>query len=137
MLFALSFGLAMDYQLFLLSRIREEYERTGSQTDAIAMGLERIGRIVTAAAVLISLVFLAFLASGISLEKAFGIRLPLVVLLDATRIRGALLPAVMRLGGRATWWAPAPIRRLHARIGVREGPVGAGNQGSERLVVAD
>lgn len=120
MLFALSFGLAMDYQVFLLARIREEYDRTGSSTSAVAMGLERIGRIVTAAAVLISLVFLAFLPSGISLDKTFGIGLPLAVVLDATLIRGVLLPAVMRLGGRATWWAPAPLRRLHTRFGVRE-----------------
>jgi putative drug exporter of the RND superfamily len=122
LLFALSFGLAMDYQVFLLSRIREEYERTGSETEAVAMGLERTGGIVTAAAVLISLVFLAFLVSGISLDKAFGIGLSLAVLLDATLIRGAVLPAVMRLGGRATWWAPAPLRRLHAKFGMKETP---------------
>ncbi|HEX2315578.1 MAG TPA: MMPL family transporter [Thermomonospora sp.] len=121
MLFAVSFGLAMDYQVFLLSRIREEYEATGSGTAAVALGLERIGRIVTAAAVLISIVFLAFLASGITFMKAFGVGLPLAVLMDATLVRGALLPAAMRLGGRATWWAPAPLRRLHARFGLREG----------------
>ncbi len=120
MLFALSYGLVMDYQVFLLSRIREEYERTGSGTGAVAMGLERIGRIVTAAAVLISIVFLAFLVSGIALDKTFGIGLPLAVLLDATLIRGALLPAAMRLGGRGTWWAPGPLRQLHARFGLRE-----------------
>jgi RND superfamily putative drug exporter len=84
------------------------------------MGLERIGRIVTAAAVLISIVFLAFLVSDITLMKAFGVGLPLAVLLDATLIRGALLPAAMRLGGRATWWAPSPLRRLHASLGLRE-----------------
>lgn len=120
LLFALSFGLAMDYQVFLLSRIREEYERTGDTRSAVALGLERVGRIVTAAALLISLVFLAFTFSGISLEKAFGIGLPLAVLLDATLIRGALLPAMMRLGGRATWWAPTPLRKLHQRFGLRE-----------------
>ncbi|WP_375002448.1 MMPL family transporter [Aeromicrobium sp. CTD01-1L150] len=120
MLFAIAFGLAMDYQVFMLSRIREEYERTGDSTAAVAMGLERIGRIVTAAAVLISIVFLAFLFSEITLMKAFGVGLPLAVLLDATLIRGALLPAAMKLGGRATWWAPAPLRRLHSRFGLRE-----------------
>ncbi|WP_433173983.1 MMPL family transporter [Actinoallomurus sp. CA-150999] len=120
MLFALAFGLAMDYQVFLLSRIREEYERGGSATAAVAVGLERIGRIVTAAAVLISLVFLAFTASGITYMKAFGVGLPLAVLMDATLVRGALLPAAMRLGGRATWWAPGSLRRLHARFGLRE-----------------
>ncbi|MBC6459975.1 MMPL family transporter [Actinomadura sp. HBU206391] len=120
MLFALAFGLAMDYQVFLLSRIREEYDRTGSATTAVALGLERIGRIVTAAAVLISIVFLAFLISDVTFMKAFGVGLPLAVLMDATIVRGALLPAMMRLGGRATWWAPEPLRRVHARFGLRE-----------------
>ncbi|MFI6081598.1 MMPL family transporter [Streptomyces sp. NPDC051217] len=120
MLFALSFGLAMDYQIFLLARIREEYEITGDGNAAVARGLERIGRIVTAAAVLISVVFLAFAVSDITLSKAYGIGLPLAVLMDATLIRGLLLPALMRLGGRATWWAPAPLRRLHARFGLKE-----------------
>jgi RND superfamily putative drug exporter len=120
MLFALSFGLAMDYQVFMLARIREEYERTGSGTAAVAMGLERIGRMVTAAAVLISIVFLAFLVSGITFVKAYGVGLPLAVLMDATIIRGALLPAAMRLGGQAMWWAPGPLRRLHARFGISE-----------------
>ncbi|MEU1810551.1 MMPL family transporter [Micromonospora aurantiaca (nom. illeg.)] len=122
MLFALSYGLAMDYQVFMLSRIREEYERTGSGTAAVAIGLERIGRMVTAAAVLISIVFLAFTVSGITYIKAYGVGLPLAVLVDATLIRGALLPALMRLGGRATWWAPGPLRRLHDRFGLREAP---------------
>ncbi|GAA1281281.1 MMPL family transporter [Streptomyces javensis] len=122
MLFGLAFGLAMDYQVFLLSRMREEYELTGSPTAAVAQGLERTGRIVTAAAVAISVVFLAFTVSGISLVKAYGVGLPLAVLMDATLIRGAVLPAAMRLGGRATWWAPAPLRRLHSRYGLREEP---------------
>lgn len=112
LLFALSFGLAMDYQVFLLTRIREEYQRCGDPTEAVAAGLERIGRIVTAAATLISIVFLAFLVSGISLNKAFGIGLPLAVLLDATLIRGALLPAAMRLTGRLTWWGPGTRWRI-------------------------
>jgi RND superfamily putative drug exporter len=120
MLFALSFGLAMDYQVFMLSRIREEYDRTGSGTVAVAVGLERIGRMVTAAAVLISIVFLAFTVSGITYIKAYGIGLPLAVLMDATLIRGALLPALMRLGGRATWWAPTPLQSIHRRFGLKE-----------------
>jgi RND superfamily putative drug exporter len=70
--------------------------------------------------VLISIVFLAFPISDITFMKAFGIGLPLAVLMDATVVRGALLPAAMRLGGRATWWAPGPLRRVHARFGVRE-----------------
>lgn len=119
-LFALSFGLAMDYQVFMLARIREEYVRTGSGTEAVARGLERVGRMVTAAAVLISIVFLGFVVSGISYVKAYGIGLPLAVLMDATLIRGALLPALMRLGGGATWWAPGFLRRLHGRFGLHE-----------------
>ncbi|SEE31430.1 MMPL family transporter [Jiangella alba] len=120
MLFALAFGLAMDYQVFMLSRIREEYDRGASPTAAVALGLEKVGRIVTAAAVLISIVFLAFLVSDITLMKAFGVGLPLAVLIDATLIRGALLPATMRLLGGATWWAPPFLRRVHARFGLRE-----------------
>jgi putative drug exporter of the RND superfamily len=122
MLFAVAFGLAMDYQVFMLSRIREEYERTGDGAVAVAIGLERIGRIVTAAAVVISIVFLAFLLSDITIMKAFGVGLPLAVLLDATLVRGALLPATMRLAGRATWWAPGPLRAFHRRFGLRESP---------------
>ncbi|MDW6065574.1 MMPL family transporter [Streptomyces sp. FXJ1.4098] len=82
--------------------------------------LEHTGRIVTAAAVAISIVFLAFTASDISLVKAYGVGLPLAVLMDATLIRGVLLPAAMRLGGGATWWAPPRLRRLHSRLGLRE-----------------
>ncbi|RIQ20926.1 MMPL family transporter [Jiangella rhizosphaerae] len=124
MLFALAFGLAMDYQVFMLSRIREEYDRGASPTAAVAHGLEKVGRIVTAAAVLISIVFLAFLVSDITLMKAFGVGLPLAVLIDATLIRGALLPATMRLLGRVTWWAPTWLRRAHARFGLRESAEG-------------
>jgi putative drug exporter of the RND superfamily len=124
LLFALSFGLAMDYQVFLLARIREEYRRSGDPTAAVAAGLERIGRIVTAAAILISIVFLAFLASGISLDKAFGIGLPLAVLLDATLVRGALLPATMRLTGRLAWWGPGTGWRLTRQADPSREPVG-------------
>ncbi|MFQ6395912.1 MMPL family transporter [Nocardia sp. KC 131] len=121
MLFAVAFGLAMDYQVFLLSRILEEYERTGKNESAVAFGLERIGRIITAAAVLISLVFLGFLASDITFMKAFGIGLPLAVLVDATLVRGLLLPSVMTVLGDWSWWAPGPLEKLHARFGFDEG----------------
>jgi putative drug exporter of the RND superfamily len=120
MLFGLAFGLSMDYQVFLLSRIREEYERTGDNTAAVAGGLERVGRVVTYAAILISIVFLVWTTSGISYMKAFGIGLPLAILVDATIIRGAMLPALMRLCGRATWWAPGWMRKVHDRFGLRE-----------------
>ncbi|WP_240504939.1 MMPL family transporter [Nocardia mangyaensis] len=121
MLFAAAFGLAMDYQVFLLSRIREEYDRTGKNDTAVALGLERVGRIVTAAAILISLVFLGFLASDITFMKAFGIGLPLAVIVDATLVRGFLLPAAMKVLGDANWYAPEFLRRLHDRIGLDEG----------------
>ncbi|MFC3964941.1 MMPL family transporter [Nocardia jiangsuensis] len=130
MLFGIAFGLAMDYQVFLLSRIGEEYRRTGDSEAAVALGLERIGRIVTAAAVLISLVLLGFLASDITFIKAFGIGLPLAVLVDATLVRGFLLPAGMKLLGDRVWYAPGFLRNVHARFGLDEGapavvPVGA------------
>ncbi|SOD65779.1 putative drug exporter of the RND superfamily [Streptomyces zhaozhouensis] len=122
LLFACAFGLGMDYQVFLLSRIREEYEGGADPTTAVAVGLERVGRIVTAAAVALSVVFLAFLISEISFMQALGVGLPLAVLMDATLIRGALLPAAMRLGGEAMWWAPPALRRVHDRFGLHEGP---------------
>ncbi|MFC8531217.1 MMPL family transporter [Nocardia sp. NPDC057227] len=121
MLFGIAFGLAMDYQVFLLSRIGEEYRRTGDSEAAVALGLERIGRIVTAAAVLISLVLLGFLASDITFIKAFGIGLPLAVLVDATLVRGFLLPAGMKLLGDRVWYAPGFLRKVHARFGFDEG----------------
>ncbi|ONK14098.1 MMPL family transporter [Streptomyces sp. MP131-18] len=120
LLFAVAFALGMDYQVFMLSRIREEYEHTGDPTAAVAVGLERIGRIVTAAAAALSVVFLAFLISDISFMMAMGVGLPLAVLMDATLIRGVLLPATMRLGGRAIWWLPPGLQRVHRRFGLHE-----------------
>jgi len=120
LVFALGFGLSMDYQVFLLSRIREEYERTGDNTASVAVGIERVGRVVTYAAALISIVFFVWITSGISYMKAIGVGMPIAILMDATLIRGALLPALMRLAGNANWSAPGPLRRLHARFGLRE-----------------
>ncbi|TCJ95213.1 MMPL family transporter [Nocardia alba] len=134
MLFAAAFGLAMDYQVFLLSRIREEYDRTGKNETAVALGLERVGRIVTAAAILISLVFLGFLASDITFMKAFGIGLPLAVIVDATLVRGFLLPAAMKVLGDANWYAPEFLRRLHDRWGLDEG---GSARSKQQVVVRD
>ncbi len=120
LMFCIAFGLSMDYEVFLLSRIKEEHDRTGDNTRAVAMGLERTGRIVTAAAVLISLVFVAFATSGITFIKLFGLGLALAVLMDAFVIRATLVPAFMRLAGEANWWAPVPLRRLQQRIGLSE-----------------
>jgi RND superfamily putative drug exporter len=120
LLFCIAFGLSMDYEVFLLSRIKEIYDRTGDNARAVAQGLERTGRLVTAAAVLIAIVFLGFLTSGVTYLKAIGLGLALAVIVDATIVRGLLVPAFMRLAGRANWWAPGPLRRLHDRIGLRE-----------------
>ena len=113
LMFCIAFGLSMDYEVFLLSRIKEEHDRGRDNIAAVAVGLERTGRIVTAAAILMSVVFLAFATSGVSFIKLFGIGLTLAVLLDAFVIRGTLVPAFMRLAGEANWWAPAPMRRFH------------------------
>jgi RND superfamily putative drug exporter len=121
LMFCIAFGLSMDYEVFLLSRIKEEHDRTGDNEHSVAMGLERTGRIVTAAAALLSFVFLAFATSGISFIKMFGLGLALAVIMDATLVRGVLVPAFMRLAGNANWWAPAPLHRLYERIGWREG----------------
>ncbi|NUU22868.1 MAG: MMPL family transporter, partial [Streptomycetaceae bacterium] len=120
LLFCVAFGLAMDYEVFLLARIKEAYDHAGDNTRAVALGLERTGRIVTAAALLVATVFVAFATSGITLLKMLGVGLTLAVLVDATVVRGLLVPAVMRLAGRANWWAPAPLRRLHARWGLAD-----------------
>ena len=120
LMFCIAFGLSMDYEVFLLSRIKEEHDAGHGTVESVARGLERTGRIVTAAAVLIAVVFLAFATSGVSFIKLFGIGLAMAVLLDATVIRGTLVPAFMRLAGEANWWAPAPLRRLHDRFGFSE-----------------
>lgn len=120
LMFCIAFGLSMDYEVFLLSRIKEEHDRGLDNTRAVALGLERTGRIVTAAAVLIAVVFLAFATSGVMFIKLFGLGLALAVLADAFVIRATLVPAFMRLAGEANWWAPAPLRRLQQRIGLSE-----------------
>jgi putative drug exporter of the RND superfamily len=120
LMFCIAFGLSMDYEVFLLSRIKEEHDRTGDNTSSVAMGLERTGRIVTAAAILISVVFLAFATSQVSFIKIFGIGLSIAVLVDAFVIRATLVPAFMRIAGEANWWAPKWMRRIHDRIGISE-----------------
>ncbi len=123
LMFCVLFGLSMDYEVFLLSRIKEEYDATGDNRRAVALGLEHTGRLVSAAAGLLAIVFLAFVSSDISFIKLLGLGTALAVLVDATLIRGALVPAFMRLMGRANWWAPRPLRRLHDRIGLSEAAV--------------
>ena len=114
------FGLSMDYEVFLLSRMREEWDRTGDNTAAVAAGLQRSGRIITSAALLLAVVIGGFATSGIVFLKMIGIGMLVAVLLDATVVRAILVPATMRLLGNANWWAPAPLRRWWERHGVRE-----------------
>ena len=124
LMFCVLFGLSMDYEVFLLSRIKEEWDAgdgsAAANTRAVALGLERTGSLITAAAALLALVFLSFVTSGISFIKLLGLGTALAVLVDATLVRGALVPSFMRLMGPANWWAPAPLRRLHNRIGLTE-----------------
>ena len=106
MMFAILFGLSMDYEVFILSRIREEYMRCGDTTEAVAVGLARTARLVTAAAAIMVSVFLAFVLVDNPVVKMVGLGLAVAVLVDATVTRMVLLPATMRLAGRANWWAP-------------------------------
>jgi putative drug exporter of the RND superfamily len=116
LVFAIAFGLSMDYEVFLLGRISEEWRRTGDSDQAVAYGLQRTGRTVTAAALLMSVVFAGFVAGGFSPVKQVGLGLVLVILVDATLVRMLLMPSAMSLMGPLNWWAPAPLRRLHRRI---------------------
>jgi RND superfamily putative drug exporter len=120
LLFATIFGLSTDYGVFLLSRIKEARDGGHSDSEAVAVGLERTGRIVTAAALLFAVAFGAFLTSQIVITKELGLASAVGVLIDATIVRALLVPALMRLLGRWSWWAPAPLRRLHARIRLSE-----------------
>jgi putative drug exporter of the RND superfamily len=106
------FGLSMDYELFLLSRIREEHMAGKSNIESVATGLQRSARIITAAALLLAVVFAAFMTSGVTSIKMLGFGVSLAVLLDATLIRALLVPALMRLFGETNWWAPKPLRRF-------------------------
>jgi putative drug exporter of the RND superfamily len=120
LMFCVAFGLSMDYEVFLLSRIKEEHDNGADNVTSVAVGLERTGRIVTAAAVLVSVVFVAFALGHVSFIKLFGLGLTLAVVMDAFLIRGTLVPAFMRLAGEWNWWAPAPLRRFHDRWGISE-----------------
>jgi RND superfamily putative drug exporter len=133
LMFCTAFGLSMDYEVFLLSRIKEEHDHGADNVSAVAAGLERTGRIVTAAAATLAVVFIAFAYSDITFIKLFGIGLTLAVLLDATLIRAALVPAFMRLAGNANWWAPKPMRRVYERWGIHEIPDDRG--GVDRAVI--
>jgi len=130
LMLAIIFGLSMDYEVFLLSRIREEWDRTGDNTTSVANGLQRSGRIITSAAILLAVVIGGFATSGIVIMKMIGIGMLVAVLIDATVVRALLVPATMRLLGTLNWWAPGPLRRWWERHGMAEsesiGPRSAG-----------
>lgn len=124
LMFCIAFGLSMDYEVFLLSRIREEWLKSGrtraDNDHAVAYGLARTGRVVTAAALLMAIVFAGIAFSQVSFMRMFGVGLALAVLMDATLIRMFLVPAFMKIAGRANWWAPEPLRKFHERFGLSE-----------------
>ena len=117
----IAFALSMDYEVFMLSRIKEEHDAGKSTEEAVAMGLQRTGRIVTAAALLIAIVFASFLTSGATNIKQLGFGVTVAILLDATVVRALLVPSFMRIAGKANWWAPTWLRRVHQRVGLQEG----------------
>jgi uncharacterized membrane protein YdfJ with MMPL/SSD domain len=120
LMFAIMFGLSMDYEVFLLSRIRERYDITGDNTTAIAGGLQRTGGVITSAALLLIIVIGMFSLSSITFIKLLGVGMIVALILDATLVRMLLVPATLRLLGDASWWAPGPLRRLYARYGLHE-----------------
>lgn len=126
LMFCVAFGLSMDYEVFLLARIREFWLASGrsraDSDESVALGLARTGRVVTAAALIMAIAFASLIAAQVSFMRVFGLGLTLAVLVDATLVRMALLPAFMRVMGRWNWWAPAPLVRLHERIGLTEEP---------------
>ncbi|MFJ7065527.1 MMPL family transporter [Streptomyces sp. NPDC101115] len=126
LMFCVAFGLSMDYGVFLLSRIKEEYDATGDHEGAVRHGLRRTGGLITAAAVILAVVMVAIGTSRVTNTKMLGLGVALAVLMDAMVVRSLLVPSVMKLTGRLTWWAPGPLRRLHARFGISEGGSEAG-----------
>ena len=130
-MFCIVFGLSMDYEVLLLSRMQEEYHRTHDNRHAVAEGLEKIGRIITGAAAIMVGVFLAFALADVVIIKAIGLGMAIAVAIDATLVRALVVPATMRLLGDLNWWAPRPLARLYRRLGLGEAhsnvePVGVG-----------
>ena len=130
LMLAIIFGLSMDYEVFLLSRVREQYDLSGDNRAAVAAGLQRTGGIITSAALLLVVVIAAFSTSGISFIKLLGVGMVVALVIDASVVRVLLVPATMRLLGRANWWAPGPLRGLYARYGLREDD-GRGHEGRD------
>lgn len=120
MMFCILFGLSMDYEVLMLSRMKEEYDRIGDNTNAVALGLERTGRVITSAAVIMVALFGAAVFDRSMILKSLGVGMAIAVLIDATIVRALLVPATMRLMGDFNWWAPAPLKRLQVRAGMAE-----------------
>jgi RND superfamily putative drug exporter len=119
-LFAVTFGLATDYSVLVMARIKEQHDLGASNEDAVAIGLARTGRVITAAAAMIAVVFLAFAVSSVFFMKQIAVGQAVGVLIDATLVRALLVPALMRLFGNLNWWAPAPLKRVQQRFGFQE-----------------
>ncbi len=120
LLFCIAFGLSMDYEVFVMSRIKEMRDLGLAHEEAVVAGMAHTGRIVSTAAALIAISFFAFLVSSVSFIQFFGLGTGLAILIDATLVRGVLLPASMRLLGEKSWWAPRPLRAVHRRLGLSE-----------------
>jgi len=118
----------MDYEVFLLSRVRERWDEFGDNVAAVASGVQRTGRIISTAAVLLCVVVGAFATSGITFIKMIGVGIVVALLVDATLVRLLLVPATMRLLGRGNWWAPPFLRALYARYGLRESEPESGSE---------
>jgi RND superfamily putative drug exporter len=122
LMFCIAYGLSMDYEVFLLARIKADVDRTGDVLGSVPRGIARSGPLVTAAALILAASFAVYATSEVTFLQQLGVGMALAVLVDATVIRGVLVPAAMRLAGRANWWAPAALRRVHERIGLAEEP---------------
>ncbi|MGG3571453.1 MMPL family transporter [Bacillus gobiensis] len=121
LMFCIAYGLSMDYEVFILSRIKEEYDRTGNLDESVAIGIQRSGPLVTAAAAILAFTFAAYAFGDVVFLKMLGVGMTLAVIVDATLIRGVLVPAFMKLAGNANWWAPKAFRRFYERYGISEG----------------
>lgn len=118
MIALVAFGLSMDYELFLLSRIKEQHDAGNTTEESVALGLQKSGRIITAAALILAVTFGAFASSGVSIMKMLGLGIAFAILLDATVVRGLLVPALMKILGTANWWAPRWMKAVHAKVGL-------------------
>jgi RND superfamily putative drug exporter len=135
LMFCLLFGLSMDYEVLLLSRMKEEHDRLGENRAAVAEGLEQTGRLITGAAAIMIAVFAAFALAEIVIIKAIGLGMALAVAVDALVVRALVVPATMRLLGEWNWWAPAPLAALYRRLGLAENS-GVEDEGHDAAVAS-